>query len=149
MKAALNKIMLVDDNSDDNFFHEREIKKILPSTVVISKNSAIEALDYLKSMKVEKEIPPVLIFLDINMPLMDGWEFLEEYQQLDRNLQSKITIIMLSTSDNPFDMAKAKTFNIVNDYIIKPLTKEIMEDITRKYFYFDEAAEVWVLKPRI
>ena len=45
---------------------------------------------------------------------MDGWEFLEEYQQLDKNVQSKITIIMLSTSDNPYDMAKAKTFNIVN-----------------------------------
>jgi CheY-like chemotaxis protein len=148
MKAALNKIMLVDDNSDDNFFHEREIKKSLPSTVVIAKNSAIDALDYLKSIKAKTELPPVLIFLDINMPLMDGWEFLEEYQQLDKNIQSKITIIMLSTSDNPYDMARAKTFSIVNDYIIKPLTKEIMTDITNKYFYYDEAEEEWVLKPR-
>jgi PleD family two-component response regulator len=138
--------MLVDDNNDDNFFHEREIKKILPSTKVITKNSAIDALDYLKSMKESTDIPPVLIFLDINMPLMDGWEFLTEYQRLERDVKSCITIIMLSTSENTFDIAKAKSFEAVTDYIVKPLTREIMSGLINKYFYFDNNENIWMLK---
>jgi CheY-like chemotaxis protein len=127
-------IMLVDDNPDDNFFHEREIRKVNPETIVIIKNSGIDALEYLKSKKAGENIRPVLIFLDINMPRMDGWEFLDEYKQLDKKLQSKVTIIMLTTSDNPVDIARTKAFPFITDYIIKPLTKVKMEDIIKKYF---------------
>ena len=126
--------MLVDDNPDDNFFHEREIRKVNPETIVIIKNSGIDALEYLKSKKAGENIRPVLIFLDINMPRMDGWEFLDEYKQLDKKLQSKVTIIMLTTSDNPVDIARTKAFPFITDYIIKPLTKVKMEDIIKKYF---------------
>ena len=65
---------------------------------------------------------------------MDGWEFLDEYKQLDKKLQSKVTIIMLTTSDNPVDIARTKSFPFITDYIIKPLTKVKMEDIIKKYF---------------
>jgi CheY-like chemotaxis protein len=126
--------MLVDDNPDDNFFHEREIRKVNPETIIITKNSGIDALEYLKSKKVGEVIRSVLIFLDINMPRMDGWEFLDKYKQLDKELQSKVTIIMLTTSDNPADIARSKSFTFITDYIIKPLTKEKMEDIIRNYF---------------
>ena len=123
--------MLVDDNSDDNFFHEREIKKSHLAPVVVTKTSGIKALEYLKS----KEKPHSdLIFLDINMPGMNGWEFLKEYTQLDKVLQSRAIIIMLTTSDNADDVAKANTYTFVSDYITKPLTKEIMEGIIKKYF---------------
>ena len=68
--------MLVDDNQNDNFFHEREIKKNNVETIVITKNTGIEALQYLKEKKVDEDLQPDLIFLDINMPGMNGWEFL-------------------------------------------------------------------------
>jgi CheY-like chemotaxis protein len=126
--------MLVDDNHSDNFYHEREIKKHNPATIVIDKNSGIEALDYLKSTINIKNILPDLIFLDINMPGMNGWEFLHEYHLLEKNIQSEVIVIMLTTSDNPDDEAKAKNWDFISDFITKPLTKEIMEDIVNKYF---------------
>ena len=123
--------MLVDDNPDDNFFHEREIKKADLTNIVITKNSGKKALEYL----ISKEEPRSdLIFLDINMPGMNGWEFLEEYNQLDKELQSHAIIIMLTTSDNFDDLARAKTWSIVSDYITKPLTKEMIKDVAGKYF---------------
>ena len=123
--------MLVDDNDDDNFFHEREIKKTQPAPVIVTKDSGMKALEYLKS---NEEPHSDLIFLDINMPGMNGWEFLKEYNKLEKALQSRAIIIMLTTSDNPDHIAKANTFNFVSDYITKPLTKKIMEDINKKYF---------------
>lgn len=134
MSKNLRCIMLVDDNHDDNFFHEREIKKNNLATIVIAKNTGLEALEYLKSKKDIKHVQPDLIFLDINMPGMNGWEFLKEYNQLDNKLQSHVIIIMLTTSDNPDDEARSKTWSFVSDYITKPLTKEIMKDIIKKYF---------------
>jgi len=123
--------MLIDDSPDDNFFHKREIRKADMVTTVITENSGREALEYLKS---NKEPHSDLIFLDINMPGMNGWEFLEEYNKLDKELQRQAIIIMLTTSDNSDDIAKAKTFSSISDYITKPLTKEIMNEITAKYF---------------
>ena len=123
--------MLVDDNPDDNFFHEREIKKTRLAPVVVTKESGTEALKYLKS---KEEPHSDLIFLDINMPGMNGWEFLKEYNQLDKVLQSRAIIIILTTSENARDVARANTYSFVTDYITKPLTREIMGDIIKKYF---------------
>jgi CheY-like chemotaxis protein len=134
MNKDLRCIMLVDDNQDDNFFHEREIKKTNLAIYVIAKKTGLEALDFLKSKKVKPNMQPDLIFLDINMPGMNGWEFLKEYNQLDNKLQSEVIVIMLTTSDNPDDEAKAKTWDFVSDYITKPLIKEKMEVIVNKFF---------------
>lgn len=134
MSQKLRCIMLVDDNLHDNFFHEREIKKSNLATIVITKTTGLEAIEYLKSKNNNKDNQPDLIFLDINMPGMNGWEFLQEYNQLDKKLQSKVIIIMLTTSENPDDEAKAKTWSFISDYITKPLTKGIMEAIIKKHF---------------
>ena len=126
--------MLVDDNHSDNFFHEREIKKNNPAITVIFKYSGSEALEYLKSAGTSENIMPDLIFLDINMPGMNGWEFLHEYHKLEKNIQNSVMVIMLTTSDNPDDEAKAKNWDFISEFITKPLTKEIMEDLVEKYF---------------
>jgi CheY-like chemotaxis protein len=65
---------------------------------------------------------------------MNGWDFLQEYDRLDKELQSKVIIIMLTSSDNEDDVARAKAWNPVSDYITKPLTEEVMTDIIKKYF---------------
>ena len=134
MKKKLKSIMLVDDNRTDNYFHKREIRKTNLAITVIEKNSALEALEYLRINKQNKALNPDLIFLDINMPCMNGWEFLQEYSRLDEELQREVMIIMLTTSGNPDNIARAKAMNIVADFITKPLTKEILEDINQKYF---------------
>lgn len=134
MKKILNCIMLVDDNIHDNFFHEREIKKNNKSTIVIAKKSGREALDYLKSTRNSNLMLPELIFLDINMPGMNGWEFLTEYELLDKDMHSRVMVVMLTTSDNPDDEAKARKYQFLTDYIIKPLTSEGIRTIIQKYF---------------
>jgi CheY-like chemotaxis protein len=134
MKNKLSCIMLVDDDQNDNFFHEREIKKTNSATIVIEKNTGLAALEYLKSKNENKDMLPDLIFLDINMPGMNGWDFLREYEQLDKELQSRAIIIMLTSSDNDNDIERAKAWSFVSDYITKPLTEEIMKGIIKKYF---------------
>ena len=134
MKKELKVIMLVDDDQNDNFFHEREIKKINPAITVIEKTTGLDGLEYLESNKENKEVMPDLIFLDINMPILDGWDFLEKYKQLDKELQDLVVIIMLSTSGYPEDIERAMSYSCVSDYIIKPLTKEKLENITKRYF---------------
>jgi CheY-like chemotaxis protein len=131
MNKELKSILLIDDNPDDNFIHERAIRKISTTSTVITKESGVEALIHLKSLKSSHAD---LILLDINMPKMNGWEFLAEYGKLDKELQCKSIIIMLTTSDNEDDLAKAKIISNVKDFITKPLTKEKMTTICEKYF---------------
>lgn len=131
MNKELNSIMLVDDNPDDNFIHARAIKKVYPACVVLIMNSGEEALAYLEA---RKEPHPELLFLDINMPGMNGWEFLDLYCKLDKELQINTVIIMLTTSDNSDDVQKAKMMNSISDYITKPLTQEKLHSICGKYF---------------
>jgi CheY-like chemotaxis protein len=126
--------MLIDDDQADNFFHEREIKKANLAAEVIVKDSAIKALEYLKQMKELKNRQPDLIFLDVNMPKMDGWEFLIEFSQLEKSIQNEIKVMILTTSDNITDKYKAKAWSFVSGYLTKPLTKNIIEDINNTFF---------------
>jgi len=126
--------MLVDDNPDDNFYHERVIKKSGAADIVITKETGMEALEYLKSKKEIIELRPDLIFLDINMPGMNGWEFLAEYNKMDKQFQSKAIVVMLTTSDNRNDMMKAMASANISEFKTKPLTKEMLEEVIDKYF---------------
>lgn len=126
--------MLIDDNKDDNFYHERIIRKNNSADTVIIKQSGKEALEYLKNKNLQESAHPDLIFLDINMPGMNGWEFLEEYNELDKEYQSKMIVVMLTTSENPDDIAKAKEFHVLSDFKTKPLTKNMLDEIIDKYF---------------
>lgn len=137
MNRPLQCIMLVDDNKIDNFFHERVIKKNNTAETVIAIESAQEALDYI--VKGDAVLQPELIFLDINMPGMNGWEFLEHYKQLDSKLQTAMIVVMLTTSENPDDRARAATQGISSDFKSKPLTKEMLDEVIEK-FYADKTA---------
>lgn len=124
--------MLIDDNPDDNFYHERIIKKSNAAEIVISQNTGESALEYLKQKKDNNQAHPELIFLDVNMPGMNGWDFLQEYEKLDKHLQSRAIVVMLTTSENPDDRMKAMT--IVPDFKTKPLTAQMLEEIINKHF---------------
>ena len=126
--------MLVDDNPDDNFFHERVIKKNNIAEIVVAQQTGRDALEYLKMEKENENLHPDLIFLDINMPGMNGWEFLEEYGKLDEKFKSRAVVIMLTTSENPDDKLKAEAMNAASEFKTKPLTKEMLDEIMEKYF---------------
>lgn len=133
MTGKLKVIMLVDDNPGDNYFHSRELRKVNPGFIIIEKITGLEALEYLELNKKNPGLLPNLIFLDINMPIMDGWEFLIEFAKLDKKLQNRI-IILLSTSGNPDDATKSLKFECVSEFLCKPLTEDIIRNIIEKYF---------------
>jgi len=123
--------MLIDENPDDNFLHERVLNKSGLVGSVITKLTARDALDHLKTRNAHEDIHPDLILLDINMPGMSGWDFLTQYDNLDKDFQSHAMVVL--TSD-PNDAARARMRNIVSDSIMKPLTKEMLIDIVQKCF---------------
>ena len=124
--TQLNCIMLIDDNKIDNFFHERVIKKCNAAQLTVLVESGAEALEYLKN---DNNIMPDLIFLDINMPGMTGWEFIDHYKELECRLKKTMLVIMLSTSVNPDDKEIACTQDILSDFRSKPLTADMLEEI--------------------
>jgi CheY-like chemotaxis protein len=135
MKKKLNCILLVDDNTADNYYHQIVIKGMNITERIEVATDGVEALNFLEK---ENQVPPELIFLDINMPRMNGWEFLEKYKHLDVKQKSKIIIVMLTTSAHPKDLEKAKQMEEVSGYKVKPLTEEMLKEILEKYFAEDK-----------
>lgn len=109
-----------------------EIKK-LSENLLIFKNGK-EALDYFKLImeNMSEEKLPDIIFLDLNMPVMDGWEFLGEFVKIKNNFEKKITLYVVSSSIDPRDLERAKSFNMVTDYLIKPIELKKFEKIFEK-----------------
>ena len=139
MKKKLNCILLVDDNESDNFLHKMTIQKAdITDHIEIAENGE-EALDFLTSkcgfgQAESSSCQPELILLDINMPVMDGWQFLEEYNRLEKDQKMKIVIIILTTSFNPDYISRAQRI-LGNECLkYKPLTLEMINEIKQKRF---------------
>lgn len=126
------KVMLVDDSDTDLFINETMIKYAHFSDNIISFSSSTKALEYLKTFSTNladhKEIPDV-IFLDINMPLMNGFEFIKEYQNLPASIKDKCNIVLLSSTFNSSDIQRGSDNHDVVGLIAKPLTLEILNEI--------------------
>lgn len=139
MKKKINCILLVDDNESDNFIHKRILEKSgIANHIEIAMNGQ-EAIDFLKTKEKfgeqeDRYCQPELIFLDINMPVMDGWGFLEEYHKLEDVQKGKIVFIMLTTSLNPADKNKADTMISDACFQFKPLSLEMIDEILQKHF---------------
>jgi CheY-like chemotaxis protein len=78
---------------------------------------------------VPKELIPEVIFLDINMPIMDGFQFIEEFDKLAKEFKSRSKIVMLTTSVNPTDIERSQKNNYIVKYINKPLTQEMLTSL--------------------
>ncbi|MBI2419991.1 MAG: response regulator [Ignavibacteriales bacterium] len=90
------------------------------------------AIDNLRLIAGEKDKLPDLIFLDLNMPVMDGWQFLDEFTALSDLFAKKIPIYIVSSSIAAEDILRAKSYEVVNEYIVKPVTKEMLINILEK-----------------
>lgn len=130
----LHTILLIDDDEATNFLHKYIIEKEQFANNVVCMKSGQEALNYLTS-KVDNNYPqPDLIFLDINMPGMNGWEFIEEYKQIDKAQRGEKIIVMLTTSSDPFEREKAKAIDQINLFKSKPLTVDMVSTIIKQNF---------------
>jgi len=134
MKQKLNCILLIDDDKPTNFINEVVIKQLDCAEKIVVVQNGSEALDYLKSKNDGGHPQPDLIFLDINMPSMNGWEFLEKYTDLDKKQHGRVVVIMLTTPLNRDDEKKASGIPYINGFQSKPLTPEIMQEVLEEYF---------------
>jgi CheY-like chemotaxis protein len=97
-------------------------------------NNGKEALDnFLQDIEAGNELPEVIL-LDINMPVMDGWEFLDEYVKVKHKIKNKVKIYMVSSSVNLSDIDKAKTYDDIVDYVIKPIKSSDLQKISNDFF---------------
>ena len=126
--------MLVDDAHEFNFLHNIIIQHAKAASQVLEMLSADDALNYLASAPEAGNTLPDLILLDLNMPGKSGWDFLDEFEQMKAILAKKPVIIMLSSSSNPDDVVKARSYAAVSDYLSKPLTTKGLEDIIARFF---------------
>jgi CheY-like chemotaxis protein len=126
---TLDLVMLVDDNDTDNFISKRIIEITGFSDRVEVKNSGRAALDYLNVNQNNPEELPNIIFLDINMPIVDGFVFLYEFEKFNDLIRNKCKVIILSSSDNKRDIDKIVNNNYVIKFITKPLTEISLEEI--------------------
>jgi CheY-like chemotaxis protein len=123
------KVLIIDDSETDRYVAKRMIEKYKFSHEIVVQESATNALLYLQSIEITPEELPEFIFLDIRMPEMDGFGFLEEFKKLSDTTKAKCTIVMLSTSLDAEDLERAKSNPLVNRFVNKPLDKEKMETL--------------------
>jgi CheY-like chemotaxis protein len=139
MKTKLNSVLLVDDDEATNFINRRIIEKAgITDHIEVTYNGK-EALDYLCCRgKYEKEgaqFPkPMLILMDINMPVMDGWEFLNAYRELDSNKKNAKILVMLTTSFTADDKIRAENILEISGFQSKPLDLTKVSRIMNTYF---------------
>ena len=129
--GIISTVMLVDDNDTDNFIHKRVIELTKFSKNIIVKNSGKSALEYLDSNKNNIELLPDIIFLDINMPIVDGFVFLFEYENFPEDLKNKCKIVILSSSDSKRDIDRIVDNEYVINFITKPLSDDSLEKLKK------------------
>ncbi|NDV17012.1 response regulator [Muricauda sp. TY007] len=123
-------IILVDDDPTFNWVSSKLIKKVSPDLKVIEFSNGREALDFLQDNFNEKDHYTIL--LDINMPEMNGWEFMNAIEQSDWVNSKSISVYIVSSSTDPSDMETAKTYGLIKDYLQKPLSFDVVTDIVSR-----------------
>ncbi|HWI92387.1 MAG TPA: response regulator [Flavisolibacter sp.] len=136
MERKLNCVLLIDDDEPTNFLNQIVIESSGCAEQIKTLQNGEEALAYLTHTGGSSENcpPPDLIFLDINMPAMNGWEFIEKYRQLNEKCKGKVMIVMLTTSLFPEDKTRANEIPEISAFENKPLTQEKLDNILKMFF---------------
>ena len=127
-------VLLIDDNEIDNLINQKMLEAANLSEHIFVCSSAKSAIEFLRNMEKlasANEILPSMIFLDIDMPLMDGFQFLDLFSKLREETKKKCEIIMLTSSINPSDISKSKSYEYVKKYINKPLSQKNLLELSQ------------------
>jgi len=121
-------VMLIDDNEIDNLINQKMIEAASIAEHIYIHTGARSAIEFLRNLEKldmeTKNVMPEVIFLDIDMPLMDGFQFLDEFDKLSEGTKKKCKVVMLTSSINPQDVNKSKRYSYVKKYINKPLSQD-------------------------
>lgn len=125
--------MLIDDSEIDNFINLKMLEGSNFSERIYVHTNGKSAIEFLKNIErmetKERSLFPNVIFLDLNMPIMDGYQFADEFEKISSSLKSKTKIFILTTSLNPTDIEKAKKYAQIVRYLNKPLTSEVINSL--------------------
>lgn len=117
-------ILLVDDDPVSNKFNSMIIQRNYPSVEMLAFTEGEHAINYLKA----NERKPDLIFLDLNMPIMNGWDFMDAYHKLGLEIE----VVVITSSEDPKDMDKAENYNEIKGYVVKPISKIALNNIIER-----------------
>ena len=127
MPPVVNKALLIDDSDIDLFIQKRFLEVSEFASELITFQSASDALDFLR--KTPTSEVPEIIFLDLNMPDIDGFAFLEQYEKFPEEVKSKINVVVLTSSNNKRDKSQSMSSKHVIKFITKPLKKVDIEEL--------------------
>jgi CheY-like chemotaxis protein len=134
----LDKILCVDDDPITLMLYRKVIEKVEFAKEIDTADNGEEAIKYFDTLNEEKINNPTLVYpklvlLDLNMPVMDGWDFLESFNKKDyQNVFSLTRFIVVSSSIDPYDINKAKTYPVIG-FLSKPITKEMLENLKTQF----------------
>ncbi|HXB44826.1 MAG TPA: response regulator [Puia sp.] len=128
----IQRYVVVDDDIINNELCRFVIEEVFPRADIETFTDPGKALVYIESTYIDINAPDAVVLLDINMPTLSGWEFLEAFEQFDERVKEKLKVYMLSSSVDPLDSVRAKSNKYVLDYIEKPLTSERVKILASK-----------------
>lgn len=136
---SIKSVLLVDDDPAATFINKVFIRNLPLDVEVYSATDGKDALDLLDEMSIslngEQSFIPCLLILDISMPVMDGWEFLDAYtQRYSQEIKNKITIVVTTMSEDERDIIKASNNPMIKEFVHKPLSDEKLFEIVEKHF---------------
>jgi len=130
-------VMLIEDNDIDVFIHEKVMESIDFAEKIFVHGAGISALEFLHNLSKENKnrskLIPSLIFLNINLPIMDGLQFIEEFEKLNNRVSSFSKIVVVTNSINPAERERALKSKCVLTFIHKPLTEEHLKKVHSLY----------------
>ncbi len=129
MSQQVDFVLLIDDDESTNFFHKLMVEESAVTKNILVAQTGNEGIRLLKEALTNPDVNRGLVFIDINMPGMDGWMVVEEIEKLGPDLLSKISIQMVSASENPKDFERIKNTPSIKGHLPKPLSVDAIRKL--------------------
>ena len=127
-------ILLIDDEMSVNYFHEYLIEDLHLTNRILKARNVEEGYEQLLKLNQAQDLQPSIIFLDINMPRYNGFEFIDMHAPLLGSLIERgASLVILTTSSNPKDLKQAQSYDLISSYEQKPMTIEMLERLAREF----------------